>query len=381
MRHQATKTIKATKATRRFLVPSTSHEYHVLSWWAAKESGATNTQMVDEESEHRPVWGLSSSSGHVIVPWKNGQELRVEVVDKGDVIGTNSMPEQLEVISVQCPDAVSIDAVLGEARKMYGDYFTRRGLHVFYTRKNGERVSWRDFGTLPGRTIQSVSLVDGMEQDLLNDARRFLEEEDVYDRAGRPYKRVYCLHGPPGTGKTSTVIAIATELGKDLAIFNVDSLRDDTFIELMSDLPHGAVVMFEDVDAMFKSRESKAGGMTFSTLLNSLDGVLHPRGALLFLTTNHVDRLDSALHRPGRVDRLIEVGNSTAAQRSLMWSAVFPQTDVPDILLKVNHDISPAWLSAILFQHRGATADKVISALVSGLRVSPSGRRQKSGER
>lgn len=329
--------------------------------------------MVAEETDHRPVWGLLTGSGQVKIRWcsagrSSSCTLFATVVPRGSVVGLSESPAELTSITLRCPTHVVIEEVFEEAKRVHQDHFKRGGLQVFYTRKNYEQVRWQSYGMLPNRKLQTVSLSGGMEVQLLEDAKRFFKEEAIYDRAGRPYKRVYCLYGPPGTGKTSTVMAIASELRKDLAIFNVDSLRDDTFIDLLSTLPQGAVVMFEDVDSMFKQRESKTGGMTFSTLLNALDGVLHPRGALIFLTTNHVDRLDAALHRPGRVDRLIEVANSTADQRVSLWSSIFPRTSPPVILLKENPNISPAWLTSLLFQHRNDGPDEVIAALTLGLR-------------
>lgn len=314
-----------------------------------------------------PVWGINPGSGSIKVPWKNGS-IKVQALKLGNVVGLEERAEQLEAIELALPTGVTGDEVMKHAREQYQIAFKSKGLSIYFTRLYGsDNVRWRLFGSLPGRSIESVSLVGGNANTLLEDTRKFLTEEAIYDKNGRPYKLVVCLYGPPGTGKTSTVIAIASELGKDLAIFNVDSLRDDTFIDLLSDLPRGAVVMFEDVDAMFKSRESKTGSVTFSGMLNALDGILHPRGAIIFLTTNHIERLDEAIYRPGRVDRLIEVGNSTASQRVRMWKSMFPNLEVPTMLLKERPDISPAWLSAILFQNRDAPEADVLSVLTTGL--------------
>ncbi|PNG99658.1 Mitochondrial chaperone BCS1, partial [Tetrabaena socialis] len=203
--------------------------------------------------------------------------------------------------------------------------------------------------------LDTVSLPNNLGAEIMADIQKFIADEAVYTRIGRPYKRVYCLHGPPGTGKTSLVMAVASELRRPLAIFNVDSLRDDTFIELITKRPPNSILLFEDVDVLFNvSKDQKGnGGMTLSTLLNTLDGVLHPSGALVFLTTNHIERLDSALRRPGRLDYVAEIGYSTPTQRIAMWHTIFPLEKAPSILSRKDiRDMTPAWLSSTLFDLR-----------------------------
>lgn len=64
--------------------------------------------------------------------------------------------------------------------------------------------------------------------------------------------------------------------------------------------------------------------MTFSGLLNTLDGVASSEERIVFMTTNHLDRLDSALIRPGRVDIKQEIGLASKSQVSKMFSRFYP---------------------------------------------------------
>jgi chaperone BCS1 len=350
-------------------VESTSHEYPILSWWAAKFSDAVDLELLKEEVDHMPVWGLACDAPEVTGRWGKWT-FAARAVRCGAPVGLAEISDQHKQLWVRV-GTLGIDAatLMMGASEEYEKHFGKPGLKIYYTRKMYESVRWELFGTFPWRPISSVTLAGGLHEELLADARRFISERAVYERLGRPYKRVYCLHGPPGTGKTSVISAIASELRKPLAIFNVDSLRDDTFIELISKLPSGAVMMFEDVDALFKGRAEAGGGMTFSTLLNTLDGVLHPSGALIFLTTNHLEKLDSALHRPGRVDRLVEVGYATREQLSALWRAVFPRAAEPAALLNGANKVTPAWASAMLFSLRdesAAAAERRIEAELSG---------------
>lgn len=149
---------------------------------------------------------------------------------------------------------------------------------------------------------------EGQGSELLADCSRFLGAEPWYAARGIPYRRGYLLHGPPGTGKTSLVAALAGELQLPIYVVSLSSARltDDSFAEALAGAARRCVLLLEDADAAFAGRQAVAGaaggGLTFSGLLNGIDGVAAQEGRLLFLTTNHVDRLDEALLRPGRVD-------------------------------------------------------------------------------
>lgn len=128
-----------------------------------------------------------------------------------------------------------------------------------------------------------------------------------------PYRRGYLLSGPPGTGKSSIVLALASHLGRSVYALNLASVTEDaTLMEAFAEVPAGAILLVEDIDAMriSKSRVEankpgeppSVGLTTLSGLLNAIDGVAAPEGRLLVMTSNHPEQLDAALIRPGRVD-------------------------------------------------------------------------------
>ena len=100
-------------------------------------------------------------------------------------------------------------------------------------------------------------------------------------------------------------------------------LSDETLRGLVDALPPATLLLIEDVDCVFKSERTttEQTGVTLSGLLNALDGVSSREGRVLFLTTNHPERLDPALVRPGRVDRKVELGHATPdqARRLFLW--------------------------------------------------------------
>eukprot|EP00756_Hemistasia_phaeocysticola_P066661 Hpha_TRINITY_DN9395_c0_g1::TRINITY_DN9395_c0_g1_i1::g.25851::m.25851/K08900/BCS1; mitochondrial chaperone BCS1 len=101
------------------------------------------------------------------------------------------------------------------------------------------------------------------------------------------------------------------------------SLDDAALAALLREAPRDCVLLLEDVDAAFSGREYRGegrreGGLSFSGLLNAVDGVAAQEGRLLVLTTNHPEGLDPALLRPGRVDLQVQIGPATAAQARRM---------------------------------------------------------------
>ncbi len=80
--------------------------------------------------------------------------------------------------------------------------------------------------------------------------------------------------------------------------------------------------------------------MTFSGLLNVLDGVASAEERLLFMTTNHIQRLDPALVRPGRVDMVELIDNCTGHQAEKMFEKFFPDQDRLEAAKRFGYEVS-----------------------------------------
>lgn len=95
----------------------------------------------------------------------------------------------------------------------------------------------------------------------------------------------------------------------------------------MSDAPPDSILLLEDVDAMFVQREQgiKTNKITFSGFLNALDGVRSQEGQILFMTTNHKEKLDPALLRPGRADVHVKLENASEKQMIGLFQRFFPE--------------------------------------------------------
>ncbi|KAJ5154957.1 uncharacterized protein N7500_010396 [Penicillium coprophilum] len=236
-------------------------------------------------------------------------------------------------------------------RHIFEDLFTEahayaaKGHEGKTTIYNSWGTEWKPFGNpRRKRPLESVVLHEGVKERVVADVEDFISTSSWYHDRGIPYRRGYLLYGPPGTGKSSFIQALAGELNYDIAILNLSErgLTDDRLNHLLTIVPNRTLVLLEDVDAAFSNRreQSDADGyrganVTFSGLLNALDGVASAEERIIFLTTNHVERLDEALVRPGRVDMTVRLGEVTRYQVSCLWDRFYGDIDTDGVYRKL----------------------------------------------
>jgi chaperone BCS1 len=204
------------------------------------------------------------------------------------------------------------------------------------------------------RATESVILAGGIRR-VLDDVQGFLGNREWYMDRGVPYRRGYLLHGLPGNGKTSLILAVASHFKYNLGYLSLASLgfTDNDLIRSLAHTPPRTIVVIEDIDCVFKKRDTEQGGITFSGFLNALDGIASPEGHLLMMTTNHKEQLDPALIRPGRVDVDVEFRDATTEQASAMYRRFYPGAS-GDVMFGqlLPADISMAALQGHLVIHK-----------------------------
>lgn len=156
---------------------------------------------------------------------------------------------------------------------------------------------------------------------LFNEVKQFVDGKDEYFKMDYPWKFCALLHGRPGCGKTSTILAIASALGRDVWYIDIKNTTPSDLTRAMM-APDHYIYVFEDIDAACSSSpiasreggragqsasEQQCGGLSLADLLNVTDGFLSGFGSICMFTTNHVEKLDPALIRPGRMNCILEM--------------------------------------------------------------------------
>jgi chaperone BCS1 len=163
------------------------------------------------------------------------------------------------------------------------------------------------------KPFENIIINKETKEGLIDDIDNFINSKVWYDNRFIKFKRGYCFHGKPGNGKTSLSMAIAHKLNWNYYSINISSIDSDYhMLNAFRQLSERTILAIEDIDTSFNGREvinSEKNKLSFATILNCLDGLSMPDNIIIIITTNHVEKLDPALIRSGRIDKIIEIPN------------------------------------------------------------------------
>ena len=225
---------------------------------------------------------------------------------------------------------------------------------------------WKQTVTQPARKIDSIIIKKIALEEIICHLNKFTSSQTWYNERGIPYRTGMCLYGPPGTGKTSLVKALCSYLKRDLYVLSLVGMNDISLQQAFLEVPKDALVLIEDIDTFSVSKkrgessnyqnensdnDDDSSALTLSGLLNAIDGAANSDGRILILSTNHVEKLDAALLRSGRIDHFVNLPYLDDETARLAFYLFFPNYSLPTrIDLKKN--VSPADFQNYVLKNR-----------------------------
>lgn len=184
-------------------------------------------------------------------------------------------------------------------------------------------------------TWDEVILTDEKKNFISSSVDNILKNINEFKEFGISIKRGIILHGDPGTGKTQICRAIARQVNCSvLYVLPRDFSSDKGGVKRLAGMAKDlapCVLIIEDIDFIASDRNLGSSGMVIE-LMNYLDGLEYFGDIITVATTNHISIIENAVkNRPGRFDRIVEIGKPEKNEREKMIRSFTKKFNIRDL--------------------------------------------------
>ncbi|KAG2692124.1 hypothetical protein I3843_08G036900 [Carya illinoinensis] len=307
-----------------------------------------------------------------------------------------------------------LDSYLDYIMEKANDIRRKNQDRLLYTNSKGGSLDsrghpWESVPFKHPSTFETLAMDPVKKQEIMEDLMGFANGQGFYQKTGRAWKRGYLLYGPPGTGKSSMIAAMANYLGYDIYDLELTEVHTNSDLrKLLMKTSSKSIIVIEDIDcslnltnrkkanstssparsAYYDMGEMRGGGgsgedggnntMTLSGLLNFTDGLWSCCGSerIFVFTTNHIEKLDPALLRSGRMDMHIFMSYCSFPALKILLKNYLGLNEV-DLEVAVLEELegvvdraemTPADVSEVLIKNR-SNKEKAVRELLEALKV------------
>ncbi|KAL5549113.1 hypothetical protein UlMin_004344 [Ulmus minor] len=311
-----------------------------------------------------------------------------------------------------------LDSYLDFIMEKANDIRRKNQDRLLYTNSRGGSLDsrghpWESVPFKHPSTFETLAMDPERKTMIMEDLLDFADGKSFYQKTGRAWKRGYLLYGPPGTGKSSMIAAMANYLGYDIYDLELTEVHTNSELrKLLMKTSSKSIIVIEDIDCSINltNRKNNAGNnggppaarscydaemrgnssITLSGLLNFTDGLWSCCGSerIFVFTTNHIEKLDPALLRSGRMDMHIYMSFCNFSSLKILFKNYlgYDEGDMSDGVLAELEEVvemaemTPADVSEILIKNR-RDKDRAVTELLEIFKEKAEKNRKSGGSR